>query len=190
MYEARGLIVEYSSVQCEMNTLPGFEHVAARGDDVIYTPPEVAREVVERFRPTGRVLDPAAGTGAFLDCMPGAEWCEIARGRDFFAWSEHVDWCVTNPPYSIFGEFMRHAMEIADNIVFLIPANKPFNGTRLLYDITAWGGIRTMYMFGPGSAFSWPIGFPIAAVHFERNYAGGMQVEWSMSSYAYAPKRE
>lgn len=112
--------------------------------DVVYTPDDVARDIVAYFKPAGRVLEPAAGDGAFLSHMPGAEWCELEKGRDFFAWGEAVDWIVGNPPYSIFSEFMRHSMTVAKNIVFLIPINKAFNSSKMIKDIYQWGGDRPL----------------------------------------------
>lgn len=92
--------------------------------DVVLTPSDVAADVVRRFEPYGRILDPCKGEGAFTDHMPTAEWCEIREGSDFFEWREPVDWIVSNPPYSIFSKFMRHSMTVARNIVYVIPVNK------------------------------------------------------------------
>lgn len=146
--------------------------------DVVYTPNAIARDIVAHFRPTGRVLEPAAGDGAFLRYMPNAEWCELEKGRDFFAWTERVDWIVSNPPYSIFAEFLRHSFTIADNIVYLIPANKPFNSHVLLQDIYRWGGIRHCMVIGRGASLNLQIGFAVAAYHFQRGYTGGMTVSF------------
>jgi hypothetical protein len=53
--------------------------------DVVYTPDWCASDMIDWFKPSGRVLDPCKGAGAFFDKMPdGAEWCEIREGRDFF----------------------------------------------------------------------------------------------------------
>jgi hypothetical protein len=84
--------------------------------------------------------------------MPTADWCEVRDGRDFFAWREPVDWIVSNPPYSIFSEFLRHAFRVAQDIVFLIPVNKAFNSDRMMREIWTWGGIPTVYVVGGGVA--------------------------------------
>jgi len=158
--------------------LPGFETETVRADDIILTPLDVARDVVARFAPSGRVLDPCRGDGAFLQFMPGAEWCEVREGRDFFEWHDPVDWIVSNPPYSIFSEFIRHSFAIAENIVYLIPVNKAFNSDKMVREIWEWGGIETVYVVGPGGSLGFPIGFCIGAVHFRRGYRGGMRVEF------------
>ncbi len=68
--------------------------------DVVYTPDWCAQDMLDWFKPCGRVLDPCKGAGAFFDKMPaGAEWCEIREGRDFFEWREPMNWIVSNPPY-------------------------------------------------------------------------------------------
>jgi hypothetical protein len=158
--------------------LPGFESEIYRDDDVVLTPEDVARDVVRRFSPSGKMMDPCRGTGAFWKQMPGAEWCEATEGRDFFQWTEPVDWIVSNPPYSIFAEFLRHSMKIAKDIVYLIPVNKAFNSDRMMREIWSWGGIPLVYVIGGGSSLGFPIGFSIGAVHFSRGYRGGMHVEF------------
>lgn len=63
----------------------------AHPNDVVLTPDKIAHDVVEHFRPSGRILDPCKGDGAFLKYMPGAEWCEVREGRSFFEWYDPVD---------------------------------------------------------------------------------------------------
>jgi hypothetical protein len=149
---------------------------AANPADVVYTPAWYAQAVVQHFQPTGRILEPCRGGGVFTGLMPGCDWCEIADGRDFFHWRAPVDWIVTNPPYSIWSKFMRHAMTVAENIVFVIPVNKPFNSEKCLRDIWQWGGIKEIYAITPGNQLNFPIGFPTGAVHFKRGYRGPMTV--------------
>ena len=36
-------------------------------DDVVYTPDWVAKDMVEFFKPSGRILEPCKGDGVFLD---------------------------------------------------------------------------------------------------------------------------
>jgi len=158
--------------------LPGFEECAAKGADIVLTPDDVAADVVRHFRPTGRILDPCKGEGAFLRHMPGAEWCEIREGRDFFAWRERVDWIVSNPPYSIFAPWMRHSFTIAEDIVYLIPIQKVFISSKMMAEVWKWGGVVEVYVIGEGKVLNWDIGFCIGAVHFRRGYRDGMRVEF------------
>lgn len=155
-------------------SLPGMADTQSAAEDIVMTPPDVARDVVAHFAPQGRILDPCRGGGAFADAMPGCEWCEIREGRDFFAWTEQVDWIVSNPPYSIFSRFMRHAMSVATNIVWLIPINKAWNSNRMIRETIEWGGIVETFLVGGGAELGFPVNFAVGAVHYRRGYRGGM----------------
>lgn len=93
--------------------------VTKSGNDRVYTPDYLAKSIVERYQPKGRILEPCKGNGVFLKYMPTAEWCEIDNGIDFMDWTDKVDWIITNPPYSKYRDFLRHSFEIANNVVFL-----------------------------------------------------------------------
>ena len=80
--------------------------------DVVFTPSEVAAAMVRHFRPYGRVLDPCKGDGAFLSLLDEADYCELQEGRDFFEWSEPVDWIIGNPPYSVYSRWLEHSMKV------------------------------------------------------------------------------
>jgi len=152
--------------------LPGFETETVRADDIILTPHDVARDVVERFAPTGKVLDPCKGDGAFLQFMPGAEWCEVREGRDFFGWRDPVDWIVSNPPYSTFKPWMLHSFTLAENVVYLVPLHKVFCGAKYLDAIMQYGGMPEVLVMGAGSRLGFPFGFVVGAIHFKRGYEG------------------
>jgi hypothetical protein len=152
----------------------------AKENDSIATPEWVVRDMVEYFNPQGSILDPCSGDGIFLDYLPKhALHCEIKEGRDFYNFHATVDWIISNPPYSIFSDFLRHSFEIADNIVYLIPANKPFNSDRMMREIYDWGGIKEIRVIAPGSRLKFPIGFGIAAVHFVKGYKGSIKVSFA-----------
>jgi len=153
--------------------LPETGHLTVEPDDVVLTPENIAEDIVRHFNPSGRVLDPCRGEGAFSDQMPGCEWCEIREGRDFFEWNEPVDWIVSNPPYSIFSPFLRHSMKVAENIIYLIPIIRIYVSDRLMKDIWTWGGVPEIYVIGGGGEIGFPVGFCIGAVHLQKGYMGG-----------------
>ena len=158
-----------------MSVQPQLLQIALDPGDVVYTPDWVARDMVNFFKPSGRILEPCAGDGVFLRHLPPeTEWCEIEKGRDFFAWREQVDWCFGNPPYSVFSKWLGHSFQVADNIVYLIPLTRLFNSGYFLRRLHTWGGIAHMRYYGDGGELDFPIGFAIGAVHFQRNYTGGM----------------
>lgn len=143
--------------------------------DIVYTPDWVAQDMVEFFKPSGRILEPCKGAGVFLKYLPKhTEWCEIQDGRDFFAWNEPVDWVFGNPPYSAFGKWVYHAMSISKNVVYLAPAAKPFYSEKMLRKMIAWGMLAHSRAYGGGAKLNFPIGFLISALHFKKGYKGGM----------------
>lgn len=140
--------------------------------DVVYTPAWAAKDMVDHFRPTGRVLDPCRGLGAFTDHLPGAEWCEITEGRDFFAWTEPVDWVISNPPYSLTRAWFRHSYTVARHLCYLVPLRNVFSGYGFLREIHEFGGVREIRTYGTGGRLGFPMGNAVGAFHIERDYSG------------------
>lgn len=143
-------------------------------NDIVYTPDAVAKFIVETFKPYGRILEPCKGGGAFIRYLPDAEWCEIQEGRDFFDWDEQVDWIVSNPPYSLWDQWMSHSMDLAEHIVYLVPFAKVFK-LSTLREILSWGGIVSVLNITPQTA-GFPFGFPCGAFYFRKGYKGPMEM--------------
>lgn len=144
--------------------------------DSVYTPDPMARLIVAEFKPTGRILEPCKGGGAFMRHLPShTEWCEIEEGRDFFAWTEPVDWIVSNPPYSDFHRWLEHAFTVAENVVYLVPFGKIFKSMDTVRTIYQWGGITKALCF-PARHAGFPFGFPCGAFHFLKGYKGPMEL--------------
>jgi len=156
-------------------TQPQLLQIPLDQSDVVYTPDWVAKDMVDFFKPSGRILEPCKGDGVFLRYLPeNTEWCEIQDGRDFFAWTEQVDWIIGNPPYKQFNKFFYHSQDAAANIVYLIPCNKAFNDFGFIRNVFDWGGIVHMRIYGRGEKAYFPMGYAIGAVHFQRGYTGPM----------------
>jgi len=67
--------------ELNVHTLFGFQPARTDGKDKYYTPELLAEYIVNYFKPSGKVLEPCSGTGAFLKYLPkGTEWCEIDKG--------------------------------------------------------------------------------------------------------------
>ena len=143
------------------------------------TPLVLAKDIVDHFNPVGRCLDPCRGEGAFYDLLPTAssEWCEIEQGRDFYAWSDPVDWIVSNPPYSHYSAWLRHSFTVAKDIVYLMPVYKIFASDKFLNELFRWGGIVHIRRYGTGSAWGFPFGHALSAVHYQAGYTG--DTSWS-----------
>lgn len=153
---------------------PQLLNVPLKKQDLVYTPDWVARDMVDFFKPSGRILEPCKGDGVFLKYLPGAEWCEIQDGKDFFAWHTPVDWLFGNPPYSVFSEWITHSFTIANHVCYLIPLNKPFNSGKMLQEWHEWGRINHMRYYANGRALGFPIGFACGAVYYQKGYFGPM----------------
>ena len=142
--------------------------------DVVYTPDKVAEDMVNYFKPTGKILDPCKGNGVFLKYLPReTEYCEIKEGVDFFKYNTKVDWIISNPPYSGFFDWIYHSMTLADNLVYLLPANKPFISNRLIMLLKDWGEIKHIRFYGTGIKIGFPVGFAIGAFHFQKGNREG-----------------
>lgn len=158
-------------------TQPQLLQIALDPGDVVYTPDWVARDMVEYFQPSGRILEPCCGDGVFLKYLPADTlWCEIERGRDFFAWRESVDWIIGNPPYKIFSNWLDHSFEMADDVVYLLPTNKIFQSVKMLKKISRFGWIKSIIAYGRAGDIGFPFGFSIGAFHFRRGYTGATMI--------------
>lgn len=144
--------------------------------DVHYTDPDVARYIIDYFKPAGRILEPFRGGGVFYDQLPiGADWAEIQEGRDFFDCLEPVDWIVSNPPFEALTDMMRHAFSIAHHTVFLVPMSKVYSSPPRMDLVLNVAGIRRQLYLGSGRGIGFDIGFPFAAMEFVRGYKGATE---------------
>lgn len=147
--------------------------ISEKRGDVVYTPAWAAKDMVEHFQPSGRILEPCCGEGVFLTYLPPeTEWCEITKGRDFFSFKEKVDWVVSNPPYSLTRKWFKHSYLVADNLLYLVPLRNVFSGFGFLKEIDAFGGIKELRLYGTGAALGFPMGNAIGAFHIQAGFKG------------------
>ena len=169
-------------------SLPGLEMQVHKPSDVVYTPDWCASDIVSWFKPTGKVLEPAMGDGAFLRYLPeGSEWCEITKGRDFFSWHEQVDWIVTNPPYSCLREFVIHGFKVSENAVYLVPLKNLFTAHGFMADCWQYGWLKHVRVYGTGSKLGFPMGNAIGAMHFQRKFWSGTTWSWYATQQSVNP---
>lgn len=144
------------------------------GDDRINTPDWLAAAIVRHFMPSGRVLEPCYGEGAFVRAMPGCDWFDLGDGQNFLEADGHWDWIVTNPPYSDFRRFLKKAMQVADNIVFLALINAWFVKARQDDMREAGFGLVELHEL-PNPEPPWPqFGMTLAAAWLRRGWKGGI----------------
>jgi len=145
-------------------------------NDEVYTPRPLAKRIIDHFRPYGRVLDPARGDGAFYDQIEGEkDWCEINMGRDFFSYRAKADCIITNPPWSLFRQFLIHSMELADNIYFLITVNHVWTKARIREVREKGFGIKEIFLVDAPVNFP-QSGFQVGVVHFQRGWDGDIRL--------------
>lgn len=94
-------------------------------NDRVYTPSWLAKACIQWAGIRGRCYEPCRGDGGFYNLLPeGTEWAEIDLGRDLFKHDPGpVELVITNPPYSIMGDFLVHMMTVVkpDRMVLLAP---------------------------------------------------------------------
>lgn len=147
----------------------------ATKNDIVYTPDDLAKSIVEYFNPTGSILEPCKGDGAFLKYLPNADWCEIQEGVDFMDCNKMYDWIITNPPWSIFRPFLRKSCEVSDNVVFLVPVVHYFGKARLRELSETNHYIKEIIVVKTPKTFP-QMGFALGVVHTQRFYKGDCKI--------------
>lgn len=146
-------------------------------NDVVFTPDWLAKQICKQFPIDGKVLEPCKGEGVFLKYLPPkTDWCEITDGKNFYDYTNKVDWIVTNPPYSDYNRFLEHAFSLADNIVLLVPVAKMLKSMGTIRTIMNYGGFVSISIL-PASKAGFPFGFPCAVYHLKKGYKGETKIE-------------
>lgn len=149
--------------------------------DLVMTPEYLAKEIISHFNPSGIILDPSRGEGAFYDNFPGDnnDWCELGEGKDFLTYNKKVDWIITNPPWSKMQQFLEHGMKVSDNIVYLTTINH-YTTKKRIRDMRKYDfSIAEIYCV-PTPTKPWPqLGFQLAAVHTKKNHSGDIKMTYS-----------
>jgi hypothetical protein len=191
MSEVSHMKVEQDSFQCIDPACPDaatyHDHGPAeiilpsvKRGDAVYTPRWVAKDMVKHFKPSGRILETCKGPGVFMEFLPDAEWCEITEGRDFFEWTDPVDWTVSNPPYSKTRPWFKHSYTIAANLLYLVPLRNIFSGFGFVKEIHDFGGIVEIRLYGTGGSIGFPMGNAVGAFHVQRGYKGATQFSFAV----------
>jgi len=139
--------------------------------DKVYTPIESAISIIKHFSPNGSILEPCAWKNAFYDNLPWEKYrCEIDDWLDFFKWDKPVDWIITNPPYSIYDDFLIHAMEVANNIVFFVPLQKAFKSAKIFNLMDSYGWLKEVLYMWTWSKHWFPFWFTVWCLYFQKWY--------------------
>ena len=146
-----------------------------KSDDIVMTPDYLAKDIVDWFRPKGKILEPCCGDGAFLKYLPNADWCEITKGKDFFDYNKKVQWIITNPPWSQIRLFLKHSMEISERVVFLVTINHLWTKARLRDINEAGFGIRRIILVDTPRSFP-QSGFQLGVIELKKGYRNDIQL--------------
>jgi hypothetical protein len=112
--------------------------LSERGNDLYETPPAATRALLKVEQLPLRIWEPACGRGAIVNVLRAAGHDVIASDiadygipitapshwrRDFLL--EHtapagIGAILTNPPYRIAGDFVRHALDLCPRVVMLL----------------------------------------------------------------------
>jgi len=154
-------------------------------NDIVMTPYNTAKFIVDYYNPIGSILEPCAGENVFYNLFTNEEKyrCEISEGIDFFEFDKKVDWIITNPPYSIYDDFLEKAFEIADNIVFFVPIQKAFKSENIEKKVMKYGGLKEILFLGGGRKHKLPFGFPVGCLYYKRNYKGDCKISYKFDLY-------
>jgi hypothetical protein len=156
----------------------------SKTNDRVYTPDDLAERIVGHFNPFGKkCLDPCKGTGAFVRAFEkygiNPDWCEIDEGRDFFDYHEKVDWIISNFPWSLHRDFMKHSMEISDNIVTLVTVNHVLALKARMRDIRQMGFyVRELLYVDTPKEFP-QSGFALSAILVNKNEGDIKVIDWT-----------
>ena len=149
----------------------------ATASDTVQTPVSIAKMIVSAFSPRGITLEPCRGSGNIYKELPEPkDWCEIRKGKDFFVYNKQVDWIITNPPFTNVEHFMRHAFKLADNVVFILPAHKPFASWERMKLIKNYGGIVELILI-KGQECNFPFRYPYGIFYFKKGYVDGIKIK-------------
>lgn len=167
------------------------------GNDRVMTPLHLAAAIVNHFKPAGMMLEPCAGSGAFLRAFEGAgleyDWCEIDQGRDFLALNpvagHDCDWVVSNPPWSQFRAFLNQSMRLAPNIVFLSLVNAFFMKARIRDMRAAGFGFKeVLFVDTPAKETGWPqMGIQLGAIHIQHRHKDDCRFSYLSDSVDIMP---
>lgn len=140
--------------------------------DYVQTPEWCAKDMIDFFKPSGKILDPCRGENKVFHNILQCDFAEIKEDIDFFAVQEMYDWIIGNPPYSIFNKWIKHSYKIGKDIVYLLPTFKVYNALSLMRLYYKEGHIKHIRLYDTGKEIEWSRSRPICAVHFQVGYFG------------------
>ena len=106
------------------------------------------------------IYEPAAGDGSITLALRDSGFTVYeddirTTGKDFLTNESYNSQIVTNPPFSLFDEFVEKAKESADLVVFIAKTN--FFGAYKRWDKGVWKNLRDIYVFNRQVDYRTPV---------------------------------
>jgi len=120
--------------------------------DFYSTPYSLTWELIKlnEFPSGSTIYEPASGSGAIASQLEKAGFIVMqddirTTGKDFLECSNRHDFIVTNPPFSLFDEFVIKAKECSKKFAFIMKTN--FLGAHSRQEMGIWKGLKSLYVF-------------------------------------------
>lgn len=113
-------------------TAPARHELKSRKDDLYETPPEATRALVACEILPRRIWEPACGRGAISHVLMSRGFAVCSSDLVDYGYGDHgidflmehrrpdCDAIVTNPPFKLANEFVRHALKLCPKVVMLL----------------------------------------------------------------------
>lgn len=118
--------------------------------DFYSTPYSLTRELLRVKTLPTVIYEPAAGNGAITHVLEQHGHIVVeddirTTGADFLDFQDHVPCICTNPPFSLFTEFVEKAKECSDVFVFIMKTN--FLGVQERVEKRTWEHLKELHIF-------------------------------------------
>ncbi len=120
--------------------------------DFYSTPYSLTWKLLEQneFNISKPVYEPAIGSGAIASQLIKAGFTVTGddirtTGKDFLDCEDHYDYIITNPPFSLFDDFVMKAKECSDKFAFIMKTNFLGAHGRMKHGI--WKNLKSLYIF-------------------------------------------
>lgn len=120
--------------------------------DFYSTPYSLTWELInlQEFPLDSTIYEPACGSNAISSQLEKAGFnviCDDIRttGKNFLECQDHFEYIVTNPPFSLFDEFVTKAKECSNKFAFIMKTN--FLGATKRLEKGIWKGLKKLYIF-------------------------------------------
>lgn len=127
-------------------------------NDFYVTPPDATLKLLAHESFPGVVWEPACGNGAISECVRAASGVTSVistdlidrgygeSGRDFFKEQRKVDHIITNPPYALAEQFVRHSLSCTTGKTAMLLKLQFLEGAKR-QKMFAETPIKTVYVF-------------------------------------------